>query len=224
VVDVHGIRHQDGGLARWLPLSGIAFVAIVVITFAVVAGDTPESDASAATVAAFYRDHSDASYVAAFLLAAASPLVVLFGVGLARALWSEDQGPLALWPTVLTIGSGLGAMGFILAAHSAFAVVDGVDHLTPATLQGVNVIGSSSWLMFNSALGIMLLGAAGSLLTHGARLLGWPALVLGIALFIPYADFVAFLLSGIWIIVMSVVQLRRPALPGADAHGMRVPA
>ena len=117
------------------------------MTFAVIAGDTPESDASAATVAAFYHAHNDAAYAAAFLLAAASPLVVLFGVGLARALWPKDPGPLALWPTVLVVGSGIGATGFTIAAHGAFAVVDGVDHLTPATLQGVNVLDSDSWIV-----------------------------------------------------------------------------
>jgi len=35
--------------------------------------------------------------------------------------------------------------------------------------------------------------------------------VLGIALFVPYADFVALLLSAIWIIVTGLVLARRPA-------------
>ena len=47
-----GTIRETGSLQRWLPLSGLAFVVIVVVTFAGVAGDTPESDASAAKVAA----------------------------------------------------------------------------------------------------------------------------------------------------------------------------
>ena len=57
----------------------------------------------------------------------------------------------------------------------------------------------------------MMLGAAGSLIPRGSRALGWSALVLGIALFIPFADFVALLLTGIWIIVTSILQFRGSA-------------
>jgi hypothetical protein len=57
----------------------------------------------------------------------------------------------------------------------------------------------------------MTLAAAGSLLPHAGayRRLGWAALVLGIALFIPFADFVALLLTGVWIVVTSVRLFRQ---------------
>jgi hypothetical protein len=203
-----GSSRETGTLSRWLPLSGLVFVVIVVVTFAAIAGDTPESDASAAHVASFYDAHRHAGIVSAFLLAAAAPFLVFFGVNLALALWPDDAGRRPVWPTVLMLGSALGALSFIIAAHAVFAVVDGVRHLTPATIQGLNVLESDSWIVFNSALGVMLLGAAGSLIPRGARALGWPALVIGIALFIPVADFVALLLTGIWIIVTSILQFR----------------
>jgi hypothetical protein len=38
--------------------------------------------------------------------------------------------------------------------------------------------------------------------------LGWIALVAGIALFIPFADFIALIVSGLWIITVSVRQFR----------------
>lgn len=67
----------------------------------------------------------------------------------------------------------------------------------------------------------MMLGAAGSLLgtARGYRWLGWAALVLGIALFIPFADFFALLLTLIWIIVTSVMafRLKLGATPAARA-------
>jgi hypothetical protein len=205
-------RSRDtAGLARWLPLTGLAFVVVVVAAFAGVAGDTPESDASATAIASFYRDHQTAGLAVAFLLAAAAPLLVIFGVNLALALSDGDGARSGLWPTVLIVGSGIGATSFIVAAHGAYAVADGVDHLTPATLQGLNVLDSDSWIAFNSALGIMLLGAAGSLIPRGARLLGGAALVLGVGLFIPFADFAALLLTGIWMIAASILQFRGSA-------------
>ena len=53
----------------------------------------------------------------------------------------------------------------------------------------------------------MMLGAGGWLLGRigNYNILGWVALVLGIALFIPYADFFALLLSLLWIIVAASV-------------------
>jgi hypothetical protein len=69
---------------------------------------------------------------------------------------------------------------------------------------------STTWAAFNAAFGVIMLGAAGSLLAdgRGGRWLGWVALLLGIALFIPYADFIALLLTLIWIIVTSVLLFR----------------
>jgi uncharacterized membrane protein len=40
------------------------------------------------------------------------------------------------------------------------------------------------------------------------RWLGWIALVLGVALFIPFADFVALLAMLFWILVTGLVQAR----------------
>src|SRR5437660_1265255 len=56
-------------------------------------------------------------------------------------------------------------------------------------------------------------GAGGSLLarTRLYRWLGWAALGPGIALFIPFVDFVALLLSGVWILVASVTLFREQA-------------
>ena len=58
-----------------------------------------------------------------------------------------------------------------------------------------------------------MLGAGGSLLarTRLYRWLGWAALAPGIALFIPFVDFVALLLSGVWILVASVTLFREQA-------------
>ena len=40
------------------------------------------------------------------------------------------------------------------------------------------------------------------------RRLGWIALALGVALFIPFADFVALLALLVWILVAGLVQAR----------------
>ena len=53
----------------------------------------------------------------------------------------------------------------------------------------------------------MMLGAAGLPLTERAlpRWMGWVALLLGVALFIPFVDFIALIVALIRIIVASVM-------------------
>ena len=89
-----------------------------------------------------------------------------------------------------------------------------VVHVT--ALQALNVLHNNTWMAFNAGLGAMMLGAAGCLLplASRSRYLGSAALLLGVALFIPYADFLALLFTGIWIVVASVVQLRTRAEHG----------
>ena len=45
-------------IRRLLPLSGIVFVALLIIPVIFIGGDTPESDATASEVAAFYGDET----------------------------------------------------------------------------------------------------------------------------------------------------------------------
>ena len=65
-------------------------------------------------------------------------------------------------------------------------------------------------MAFNPALGVMLLGAGGALLAAGSlRGLGWAAVVLGLAAFVPFADFFALLLTLVWIVVTGIAVARR---------------
>ena len=65
-------------------------------------------------------------------------------------------------------------------------------------LQGLIALDSDSWVASNAGFGMMMLGAAGCSSRLGVnRRLGWMALVLGIAVFIPYADFVALVVTAV---------------------------
>jgi hypothetical protein len=205
-----GTASETQGMAgRLLPLSGVAFVILTVLAIAGLGGDTPDSEASAAKVASFYNAHDSRQMATAFVVAAAVPFLVFFGVSLAVALWPREAGGRPVWQLVLAGGSLLAAGAFLLAAFVTFALADGAGQLAATTLQGLNVLDANTWIAFNSALGVMMLGAAGSLIPRASRVLGWTALVLGVALFIPFADFFALLLTGIWIIVTSVLLFRR---------------
>ena len=207
---------------RLFPLSGIAFIVLVVGAIVGIGGGTPGTDASAAELASFYDDNAIRQGIGTFVLAASVPFLVFFGIGLATAL-ARTTGGLTVWGYVLIAGTILVAGSVLLASVAHFALANGGDErIAPGALQALNSLDGNTWMAFNPAFGVMMLGAAGVLIS--ARVLawlGWTALVLGIAAFIPFADFFALLATLIWIVVMSIVLARgKPepaylAAPGA---------
>jgi hypothetical protein len=206
---------------RLFPLSGIAFVALVVGAIVGIGGSTPGADASAAELASFYDDNAVRQGIGTFVLAASVPFLVFFGIGLATAL-ARATGGLTAWGYVLIAGTILVAGSVLLASVAHFALANGGDEkIAPDALQALNSLDGNTWMAFNPAFGVMMLGAAGVLIS--ARVLtslGWTALVVGIAAFLPIADFFALLATLIWIVVMSVVLARgRPAPAHVAAPG-----
>jgi hypothetical protein len=203
--------------ARLFPLSGVAFVVLIVACI-LVGGETPASDAAAAEVASFYGDDVARQWASAFLLGASAPFAVLFGVVLASETHSR-------WADVIRAGAILVAGAVLLGASIHVAVVDGGDHgVSETALQALNVLDGNTWIAMTSGLGVLLLGSAGAMLSaRSHRVLGWSALVLGVALYFPFADFIAMVVAALWIIVVSVVIARAGETDETAVDGMAVP-
>jgi hypothetical protein len=194
-------------------LSGLAFVALVLATVIGIGGSTPGTGASGAKLASFYDDHALRQGAGSFVLALAGLFIVLFGIGLAAA--SADSS----WRYVLLIGTGLVSASALLTGFIHFALANGGDErIAPAALQALNSLDANSWVFFNAAFGVMMVGAAGAILAGAdSRWLGWTALVLGIAIFIPVVDFFALLGTLLWIAVASIALSRSQAEPAIVA-------
>lgn len=193
--------------ARLFPLSGIAFVALIVTSLAV-GGGTPDSGAPVDEVGSFYDDGLARQFASTFVLAASALFAVLFGVGLSNSLSLESRT--TAWGHVVQAGAILVAGSVLVSAFVHMALVDGGDQsISPTALQALNSLDGNTWIAFTTGLGVLMLGAAGGMLSSGAwRWLGWTALVLGVALFVPFADFIAMLVSAIWIVVTGVTISR----------------
>ena len=202
---------------RWLPLSGTVFVIVALVAVIGLAGDVPESTAPGAEVASFYDDEQMRQVIGAFLWVASIPFLVFFAVAVAAVGRSAEAR--TMWGYVVVGGSIL--LGAILALLGAvqFALTDGATNdVSPASLVALNLILGNGWVAFNGALGVMMFGAAGCLLSGlRYRWLGWAALVLGVALFIPFADFIGLILTLIWIVVASVLLFRAASSVGSEA-------
>ena len=150
---------------RLLPLSGVVFVVLALVAVIGLGGDTPANDASGTEVLSYYDAHSVRQAAAAFLFAVSVPFLVFFGVSIASASWPEAADRRPVWQYVLIGGSGLAGAALLVAAWAHFALADAGDNkLSPDTLQALNVLDADSWVLFNSAFGVMLLGAAGCLI------------------------------------------------------------
>ncbi|HEX5822575.1 MAG TPA: hypothetical protein VFY30_12485 [Solirubrobacterales bacterium] len=199
-------------LPRFAPLTGIAFVVLLIIGFGPVGGDTPGSDDSASKISAFYHDNQTKEVVAAVIVALAVIFFAMFIVAL-RDYLRGDGANGDFWPTVALVGGVVSVAGFCLAITVHAALVDGGHNKLPGdAMIALNALDNWDFFAFAFPLTIMLFGVAGATLKGQADLpkwLGWLALVIGILFFAGPLGFIAFLLTGIWIIIASVVMYRR---------------
>ena len=77
--------------SRWLPLSGVVFVVLMLVVIVGSSGETPATNDSAAEIASFYDDESVRQGIAAFLLAATVPFLLLFATILAGLSTGTDE-------------------------------------------------------------------------------------------------------------------------------------
>ena len=109
----------------------------------------------------FYQDEQNRQMIAAFILAASVPFLAVFAATLALAVWPLQTRSRRVWPILLAGGSFLAGGAFILAAFIHFVLAAAADKVAITTLHGFNLLDADSWMAFNSALGVMMLGAGG---------------------------------------------------------------
>jgi predicted ABC-type sugar transport system permease subunit len=200
---------------RFAPLTGAIFVVLLIIGFIPLGGDTPDTDASAAKIISFYNDHQTKEILAIIVVALAALSLAFFAVAIRDYL--RDNGGGEFWPTVALVGAALAVAGLFVAGGMHFALVDGANlshgrTLSPAAMVAINALDNDNFIAFSVPLGIMLFGAAGAALKGGGlpKWMAWVGIVLGITFFTP-VGFFGFGLTGIWIIIASIMMYRRSA-------------
>ena len=197
---------------RFAPLTGIVFVVLLVLAFVVVEGETPDIDDSAQKITSFYHDDQGKHIAAVILVALSAIFLTTFAVSLREFL--RVPGGSDFWPTVALVGGAVAVAGFLIAAGIHLALIDGGDkNISPDAMVAMNAIDADDFFGFAPPLGLMLLGAGCATLRDGAALpkwMAWAAIVLFILFFTPIG-FAAFGLTGIWIIIASVMMYRSSA-------------
>jgi hypothetical protein len=197
-----------GTWGKRAPLLGIVSIALFIAAFSV-GGESPDADATAQKVVSFYTDHDSDQIIGAILLGYASLFLLFFASVLRTRLRATEQGSGGL--SALSFGGAvLMALGFLIFGGLAFTLADVSDKLDPSAAQAINALNGDLFLplsvgaaAFNLANGIAIV--RGGLLPGW---LGWAAIVIGVVAVTPIGFF-AILVTGIWILIASVLLFRR---------------
>ena len=208
---------QQSSWERLAPLTGVIFVVIAVAAFAI-GGSTPGDHDSALKVATFYGKHHDKHMTLAFILALSIPFLLFFVSCLRYDL--RRAGGTGQLANGAFAGGVLAAVGFGILAFVHLALADAADSAnTIGTTQVLNVLDNNDYLPVGAGMGVLVFGAGLSAVRHGGlpSWLGWAGVVIGVLAFTP-AGFFAFLASGLWIAIASILlTLARQSAPPALA-------
>jgi hypothetical protein len=197
--------------SRFAPLLGALFVVLVAVAY-VVAGDTPGHHAEGAEIRDAY-DSETQHQIAAFL-GALGAVPLLFFAGYFRAVLRRlhPSGRLSAnvaLATAAVIAAGLAVQSLI---HAALAEAAQTSEFSDQALQALNAL--DGWSFYPIAIGVStFLLASGVALLRGRRLfspfVAWAAVVLGVLVLVPIVGFFAAILSGIWLVVISLMLWAR---------------
>jgi len=206
------------GMERFAPLTGIVAVLLFVIAV-IVGGETPDVDDSTREVVEFWRDEEGSQIAAAILGAWGSVLLVWFGGSLRERLRGApvaDPGSDRL-AALAFAGFVVIAVGVLAFCGFAFAAVDAADEgLPPAVIQTLSVLNSDFFFIVAGGNFLAMLASGVAIVRYGRlpRWLGIVAILLGILALTP-VGFLAFLATGVWVVIVSILLFTSPPEPVA---------
>jgi hypothetical protein len=194
-----------------VPLLGALFVVLVAVGY-LVAGDTPSHHALGPEIRDDYASETK-HQIAAFLVAlGAVPL--LFFAGYLRAVLRRLHPSGRLSANVAVTGAVVVATGLAVQSliHAALAEAAQTSEFSDQALQALNAL--DGWSFYPIAIGLStLLLASGIALLRGRRFfapfVAWAAVALGVLSLVPIVGFFAAILSGIWLVVISLMLFAR---------------
>jgi hypothetical protein len=199
-------------LARLAPLTGVAFVVLIVVAI-LVGGETPDTTDSRQEMVEFWTDNESAQIWSSVIGAWATVLFVWFAASLRSALRRAEGEPGRL-AALSFAGAVIGAIGLLCAMSFTFAAADAADDVPGSVTQTLTVLGNGFFLPI--AGGYALFFLATGVVALRTRVfpvwLGWVSVVLGIVCLTP-VGFFALLLGLVWILGVSVLLYRRESGP-----------
>ena len=215
---------SSAGLARWASLGGILYVVLFVIGVIVMFDGEPDSDASPATVIAYYSkaSHRDKISIGWIIAGLGIFAFLWFLSSLRRAVrrWEGDDG-------FLTALTTIGGAVYATLAFAAIAINVGIRTMSDDTFHHtvypglIHAADDVSWVLHASGgAGLAAMIIAASLAALRARAVptwaGWLGIAVGI-LGLGLIAFFPWFLVAIWILVVSIGMFVRAGRGPATA-------
>lgn len=194
---------------QWVaPLTGVAFV-VVVIVGGIIGGEPPDASSPVQEIINHYTDNKTSIRVGSFVGVAALVLLVFFGAYL-RSVLSAAEGPGGMLSALTLVGTALVAVGLAIDLTISIALVEAVDDIEPTAVQALQALWDNDFVPIALGALVFLISTGLSIVRHGAlpKWLGWVALGLAVIGFTPIG-FAAFIGTGLWIAVVSVLLTLR---------------
>ena len=192
--------------ARWLPLTGIFFVGLIVAGI-LTGGDTPSVSDSPEQIAAFYTDNKDTLQIGILIFAIGLVLAVFFG-SYFRTVLDRGDGDTGLLSRVAFAGLILVAIGGAIDVTLLFSMTEIVDDVDATQIQTLQGVWDNDFIPLAVGLTLFNLASGLSIVLHKSLpvWLGWLAIVIGIVGVTP-VGFFAFLATGVWILIVCVLLI-----------------
>lgn len=208
-------------LSRWTPLTGsVAGILLAVAFFA--GGNTPNANASPASVISFFVRNGSAEKSQALIGAFAMIFFVFFAVALA----SRIRGGTAWLANGMVAGAAFGAVGVAALFSVQYVLGDNAGYLNAGSASALNLLNND--LFLPAAAGMCVFGVVGGLAVVASKVLprwmGWVLVVIGACCASPLLFFALLvtaawmLVAGIWLTLRGLPQVREDEPEVSLAH------
>jgi hypothetical protein len=201
----------------WIaPLTGVAFVVVGIIGFAI-GGEPKSADDPAREIVDFYVDNKDSVQIAAALSVVAGLLLIFFAAHLRKVL-HEAGGEGEILSLVAFSGLLVVAVGFAIDAMIAFSLAEAADDIRPSAVQALQALWDNDFLPL--VLGVLaFLWATGlSIVRTGVlpKWIGWVMILLGVVAATP-VGFVSAIGAALLVFVLRIMLTMRARAPASPA-------
>lgn len=199
-----------------LPLTGVAFLLVLIGSFAL-GGEPPGADEGASEVVEFYADNKDSVQFGAALAGVAGTLLIFF-FAYVRKVLREAEGESGILSLVAFIGAVIIAVGAAIDATLSFAMAEAADDVDPGAVLALQALWDNDFMPLALGTQVLLLASGLSIVRHGAlpKWLGWVAIVFGVVAITPIG-FVSAMVAALWTAVVSILLSMRARSGSATA-------
>jgi hypothetical protein len=210
----------------WAPLTGVLFIALVIVGFAV-GGEPPDLDDGVEETVEFYADNRDSIFAGSAIEGIGAAVFIFFG-GIFRSRLREAEGSRGTLSAIAFAGTIVFAAGLALDATFNIAINEAVEEQVDSNaVHGLAALWQNDWVPFAVGLLTFLVATGLSIIRYGLlpKWLGWVAILFAVLLVTP-ANPVGFIGTGVLVLVISVMlaMRERAATPGAPPPPAPPPA